>query len=163
MLESLNAPKTPHHWDWGIREWVRQPHHRWHVSWCLCFHPTANTKQFGWADFLGKESLAPPLSEQKLATTARRETKPSGTDEWNTIFFTAGDIFWEEKKSKLSTFSISILFFCNSFVIRREWAEYIAGDYAAVILGPTRNTVIFLEKILLSKSCCLIWHSERFL
>lgn len=40
-----------------------------------------------------------------------------------------------EKKSTLSTFSISILFFRNPFVIRREWAEYIAADYAAVILG----------------------------
>lgn len=151
MLELLSAPKTPHHWDLEIRWWVRQPHHRWHVTLCLCLHPTANTKQFGWADFLGRESLAPPLSERRFATTPRRETKPPGTDKWNTTFFTAGDIFWEEKKSTLSTFSISILFFCNPFVIRREWAEYVAADYAAVILGPIRNTVIFLKNLVIKK------------
>jgi len=28
-------------------------------------------------------------------------------------------------------------------MIRREWDEYIAADYTAVILGPIRNTAIF--------------------
>lgn len=150
MLELLNAPKTPHHWDLGITQWVRQPHQRWHVSSCLYLHPTANTKQFGWADFLGKESLAPPRSERKLATTARRETEPSGTDKWNTIFFTAGDIFWEGKQSQHYQHFL-FPYFCNPFVIGREWAEYVAANYAAVILGPIRNTVIFLKNLVFKK------------
>lgn len=36
-------------------------------------------------------------------------------------------------------------------MIRREWVEYVAADYAAVILGPIRNTVIFLKNLVITK------------
>lgn len=36
-------------------------------------------------------------------------------------------------------------------MIKREWAEHVAADYAAVILGPIRNTVIFLKNLVIKK------------
>lgn len=59
-------------------------------------------------------------------------------------------MFFKEKKN-ISTFSISILLFRNPFIIRREWAEYVAADYTAVILRPIRNTVIFLKNLVITK------------
>lgn len=55
------------------------------------------------------------------------------------------------REKKKATFFISILFFLNPFVIRREWAEYVAADYTAVILGPIRNTVIFPKNLVITK------------
>jgi len=66
-------------------------------------------------------------------------------------YFSQLEIFFKRKKKKKSTFSISIFFFHNPFVIRREWAEYVAADYAAVILGSIRNTVIFLKNLVITK------------
>lgn len=45
-------------------------------------------------------------------------------------------------------------------MIRREWAEYIAADYAAVILGPIRNTVIFVKNLVITKLQPNLAHSE---
>lgn len=137
--------------DAGIRYKKRQPHHRWCVSLCLCFHPTANTRQFGQADeFLAKKNLAQTLSWGEGGHNRQEGNETLENWEVKIQYFQQLEIFFKRGKKK-ATFFISILFFLNPFVIRREWAEYVAADYTAVILGSIRNTVIFPKNLVITK------------